>query len=90
MFNKKKSEKTKNVNEIDIDDLIKDIYKKIAEWHNDDSTSAGLKIAVLDIIESCTKNTLRQIGMDEIVLNVKLDEETKREALSKQKQQSEN
>jgi hypothetical protein len=71
----------KNINEIEIDDLIKSVYKKIADWHNDDSTSSGLKFVVLDIIQDCTNNTLKQIGLSEFVTDLKLDEDAKKEAL---------
>ena len=70
-------------NEIDIDDLLKTVYNKIAEWHNDDTTSAGLKGVTFEIIEECTKNTLKQIGLKDITVDVRLDKETRDEALKK-------
>jgi hypothetical protein len=73
----------KKINEIEIDDLIKSVYTKIANWHNDDTTSSGLKFTVLEIIQECTNNTLRQIGLDEVTTDIKLDEETKKEAVKK-------
>jgi hypothetical protein len=76
-------EEVKVNNEIDIDSLIKTVYNKIAEWHNDDSTSAGLKNITFEIIEECTKNTLKQIGLKDITVDVKLDKETRDEALKK-------
>ena len=72
---------TKKLNEIEIDDLIKSVYTKIAEWHNDDSSQSGLKYATIEIIQECTNNTLKQLGMDEIITDVRLDKETKMEAL---------
>jgi hypothetical protein len=81
-------EENKKLNEIEIDELIKSVYSKIANWHNDDTTSSGLKFTVLEIIQECTNNTLRQIGLNEITTDIKLDEETKKEALQK-KQESE-
>lgn len=73
----------KKINEIEIDDLIKSVYTKIANWHNDDTTSSGLKFTVLEIIKECTNNTLKQIGLDEVTTDIKLDEETKKEAVKK-------
>jgi hypothetical protein len=73
----------KRINEIEIDDLIKSVYTKIANWHNDDTTSSGLKFTVLEIIQECTNNALRQIGLDEVTTDIKLDEETKKEAVKK-------
>lgn len=72
---------TKNLNEIEIDDLIKSVYTRIAEWHNDDSSQTGLKYVTLEIIQECTNNTLKQLGMNEITTDVKLDKETRNEAL---------
>ena len=54
---------TKNLNEIEIDDLIKSVYTRIAEWHNDDSSQTGLKYVTLEIIQECTNNTLKQLGI---------------------------
>jgi hypothetical protein len=76
------SKENKNqLNEIDIDDLIKSVYNKVAKWHNDDTTSAGLKHVTFEIIEECTNNTLKQIGLKDIVTSVQLDKETRDEAL---------
>lgn len=63
----------KNLNEIDIDVLIKFVYNKIAEWHNDDATSEGLKHTSIDIIKECINNTLKQIGITEVNTEVKID-----------------
>jgi len=73
----------RKLNEINIDDLIKNIYNKIATWHNDDTTSAGLKHLTFEIIQDCTNNTLRQIGLSDITTDIKLDKETRDEALRK-------
>tara|TARA_R110001592_G_scaffold111622_2_gene309172 strand:- start:151 stop:420 length:270 start_codon:yes stop_codon:yes gene_type:complete len=78
------SKENKNqLNEINIDDLIKSVYNKVAEWHNDDATSAGLKHVTFEIIEECTNNALKQIGLKDIVTSVQLDKETRDEALKK-------
>ena len=73
----------RKLNEINIDDLIKNIYNKIATWHNDDTTSARLKHLTFEIIQDCTNNTLRQIGLSDITTDIKLDKETRDEALRK-------
>jgi hypothetical protein len=65
--------RNKNLNEIDIDVLIKFVYNRIAEWHNDDATSEGLKHVSIDIIKECINNTLKQIGITEINTEVKID-----------------
>ena len=78
----------KKLNEIEIDDLIKTVYTKIAEWHNDDSSQSGLKLVAIDIIEECTNNTLKQLGLKDAITNVKLDQETKKEALKKSSEKS--
>lgn len=76
-------ENKNQLNEINIDDLIKSVYNKVAEWHNDDATSAGLKHVTFEIIEECTNNALKQIGLKDIVTSVQLDKETRDEALKK-------
>lgn len=81
-------EQKQNINEINIDSLIKTVYIKIANWHNDDTTPSGLKLTVLEIIEDCTKNTIKELGLSDVVTEVKLDEEAKKEAL-KNKSKSE-
>lgn len=63
----------KKINEIEIDNLIKIIYKKIADWHNDDTTQMGLKYMVFDIIQDCTNNTLEQLGLEKVTTDVKID-----------------
>ena len=77
----------KKLTEIEIDALIKTVYTKVAEWHNDDTSQSGLKYVVIDIIQECTNNTLRQLGIEEAITDVKLDNDTKMEAL-KSKQES--
>jgi len=74
-------ESNKKANEINIDELIKSVYSKIANWHNDDTTSSGLKFTVLEIIEDCTKNAIKELGLNDVVTEVKLDEKAKEEAL---------
>ena len=55
--------KEKKINEIEIDVLIQFVYNKVAEWHNDDTTSEGLKHTSIEIIKECINNTLKQIGI---------------------------
>lgn len=70
------------INEIEIDDLIKEVYNKIASWHNDDPSQAGLKHLSIEIIQSVTNQNLKHFGID-ATTEVKLDEETKQEAINK-------
>jgi hypothetical protein len=63
----------KKINEIDIDSLIKTVYNKIVTWHNDDATPQGLKHLSIEIIQDCTNNTLKQIGLEDIVTDVKIE-----------------
>ena len=72
----KKSESKANkkkLNEIDIDNLIKFVYNRVAEWHNDDASSQGLKHASRDVIKECINHTLKQIGMTEVDSEVIID-----------------
>lgn len=47
----------------EIDELVKDTYNNIAQWHNDDASSAGLKQLSLEIVENITKAALQHVGL---------------------------
>jgi hypothetical protein len=70
----------KNLNEIEIDSLIKEVYNKIAEWHNEDASMPGLKHLSIEVIQVVMDKALEHFGMD-IKTEVKLDEEAKKEAI---------
>jgi|TARA_R110000868_G_scaffold105774_10_gene290446 hypothetical protein len=70
---KKTIRSEKKLNEIDIDNLIKFVYNKIAEWHNEDTSSEGLKHVSIDLIKECINHTLKQIGITEVDSEVIID-----------------
>ena len=72
-MDKIKSEK--KLNEIEIDELIKFVYNKVAEWHNDEASSEELKHISIEIIQECINSTLEQIGISEVSLKVKVDKQ---------------
>jgi hypothetical protein len=47
----------------EIDNLVKDTYNDIAQWHNDDASSAGLKQLSLELVEKITKAALQHVGL---------------------------
>jgi hypothetical protein len=60
--------------EFHTDELIKTTYKKIAEWHNDNPTSSGLKFLTLDIIEDIAGQVFSHFGLT-YSSELKLDDE---------------
>ena len=54
-------------------DVTRTFYNKIVTWHNDDATPQGLKHLSIEIIQDCTNNTLKQIGLEDIVTDVKIE-----------------
>lgn len=77
---KEETENNKKINEIEIDSLIKEVYNKVAEWHNEDASQAGLKHISIDIIKMVTDENLKHFGI-ETETEVMLDEKTKKEAI---------
>lgn len=59
----------------EIDTLVAESYNSIAQWHNDDSSSAGLKQLSLELVEKISTETLKHIGLNGNLLIYK-DEET--------------
>lgn len=63
--------------EFHIDGLIKTTYKKIAEWHNDDSASStSLKFLTLEIIEDIAGEVFKHFGLT-YTSALEMDEETR-------------
>jgi hypothetical protein len=69
----KESEKINPVFEIDA--LVKETFNSIAEWHNDEASSASLKQLALELVEKISTATLKHVGLNGN-LSVYKDEET--------------
>lgn len=76
----------KNKKEIDVDDLFRQTYNRVAKWHNEDATGNGLKLVTHLIIDSVMDTVLKsfdvsynlEINMSEDLRN-KIDEIKKNE-----------
>jgi hypothetical protein len=53
----------KNTREIDVDNLFRQTYNRIAKWHNDDATGEGLKLVTHLIIDSVMDTVLTSLDV---------------------------
>jgi len=72
---------------IDLNDILVNVYNKIAEWHNNDGSKEGLKSISHEIIEFVGDKILSPIDLDHSI-DLDLDRET-REKLNKVKKEME-
>ena len=84
MSDKKEKKKEKNLSEINIDKIIVEVYNKIAEWHNDDGSSPGLKQLSFDVIKDVTDLVCEHFEVP-FGGEIKIDENLKGEATGKEK-----
>ncbi|HUS50197.1 MAG TPA: hypothetical protein VMZ91_08520 [Candidatus Paceibacterota bacterium] len=78
--------KEDNKSVFEIDTLVAETFNKIAAWHNDDSTSAGLKQLSLEIVENICTEAFKNIGLNS---NLSIYKDEKTEEL-KQKERDKN
>jgi hypothetical protein len=76
---------SKDMGVFEIDALIKETYNKVAKWHNDDATSAGLKNLSIELIEDIAGAAFNHLGIPYKEAKVYMDEETKKQ-VDKEKQ----
>jgi len=69
----------------EIDTLVADTFNSIAAWHNDDSTSAGLKQLSLEIVEKICTETLKNVGLNS---NLSIYKDEKTEELKKKEREN--
>jgi hypothetical protein len=72
------SEGKKDTSVFEIDSLVAETYNSIANWHNEESSSAGLKQLSLEIVEKIAGATLKHLGLNGN-LSIYKDEETAKE-----------
>jgi hypothetical protein len=78
----KDKENEKKLNEFEIDDLVLSIYNQIATWHNEDSSSPGLKHLTFDIINEVSGAVFNHLEIP-YSGEVKIDDDAKKDALKK-------
>jgi hypothetical protein len=49
--------------EIDVDNLFRQTYNRIAKWHNDDATGDGLKLITHLIIDSSMETFFKSLDL---------------------------
>lgn len=58
-------------NEVDpifeIDQLVKEVYNIIGEWHNDDGSSPGLKQLSLELVEKIAGAAFEHVGKKSVL-----------------------
>ncbi len=64
----------KNKKEIDVDDLFRQTYNRIAKWHNEDATGDGLKLVTHLIIDSVMDTVLTSFDVS-YNLEINMNEE---------------
>lgn len=68
--------KDKNLNEFEIDELIKSTYNKIAVWHNGNPDNLSLKHLTLELIEDIAGEVFNHFGLT-YDSGLKMDKEAK-------------
>lgn len=69
----------------DINDLVKDTFNKIAEWHNESGTASALQHLSYEIVSNVIEESYKHIGL-EVGFTLDVDGETKKK-LDEQKQE---
>lgn len=81
----KESQSEKKLSEMDIQDLVVKTYNKVAIWHNDDSSKAGLKLLSCEIVEEIAGAVFNHFGLTytseikmDTILKKKIEEEKRK------------
>lgn len=61
----------------DINDLVKDTFQKIAEWHNESGTASSLQHLSFEIVSNVIEESYKHLGL-EVGFDLDVDEETKK------------
>lgn len=61
----------------DINDLVKNTYNKIAEWHNENATASGLQHLSFEIVSEVIEESYKHLGL-EVGFDLDVDDETKK------------
>lgn len=67
----------KNKPSFEINELVKETYNKIAEWHNEDATSTALHHLSIEIVSDIIKEAYRKIELN-VDFAIDMDEETRK------------
>ncbi len=49
--------------EISLEKMVGETYKRIAEWHNEDGTAPGLKVAAHEVVEKVLNLAFEQLDV---------------------------
>jgi len=71
---KTEEENSNNLNEMEIQPLVVSTFNKIAEWHNEDTSKAGLKHLSISLIEDIAGAVFQHLGLS-YESKIKMDEE---------------
>lgn len=70
------SSEEKNLNEFEINELVKETYTKIAEWHNDEPNKTSLKFLSIELVEDIAGKVFEHFGLT-YTSSLKMDESIK-------------
>lgn len=60
----------------DINELVKSAYNKIAEWHNDNATAAGLHHLSFELVSETIEEAYRHLDL-KVGFDLDMDQETR-------------
>ncbi len=79
MKDKKATIPTKDISVFQINDIMINTHNKIAKWHNDDASSAGLKSLSIELIEEIAGAAFSHLGVPyQEGTKIQMDEETRK------------
>ena len=61
----------------EINQLVKETYNKIAQWHNDEATSTSLHHLSIEIVSDIIKESYKQLDL-KVDFAIDMDEETRK------------
>lgn len=79
---------TQNRPEFELNNLVKETYNKIAEWHNENPNSNSLKELSFEIVSDVIKESYLYLGLN-VDFDLKVDEATRQKMNSIKNQKDE-
>lgn len=67
----------KNKPSFEINELVRETYNKIAQWHNDEATSTSLHYLSIEIVSDIIKESYKHLDLN-VDFAIDMDEETRK------------
>lgn len=68
---------TKNKPSFEINELVKETYNKIAQWHNEEATSTSLHHLSIEIVSDIIKESFKYLDLN-VGFDIDMDDETRK------------